>query len=36
MYAQQIEDNPGCGTDGNNADGRDDKGHFWLLAAVYF
>ena len=36
MYAQQFEDNPGRGTDGNNADGRDDKGHFWLLAVVYF
>jgi hemolysin activation/secretion protein len=36
MYAHRVGDNPGRGTDGNNADGRDDKGHFWLLAALYF
>lgn len=36
MYAEQIGDNPGRDTNGNNADGLDDKGHFWLLASVYF
>jgi len=35
MYAHRVGDNPGRGTDGNNADGRDDKGHFWLMAAYY-
>lgn len=35
MYAHRVGDNPGRGTDGNNADGRDDKGHFWLTAAFY-